>query len=518
MKSKPTSSTPSLSELQRFDSFVTHVTDYAIYLLTPEGRVSSWNAGAQRFKGYTADEIIGQHFSLFYVPEDRASGKPARALNIALHEGKYEEEGWRQRKDGTRFWASVVIDPIRNDNGDLVGFAKVTRDITERKEAAEALQKAKEALFQAHKLEAIGKLTGGIAHDFNNLIGVIVSGLELFADKINTPAEEKIFESMQRAASRATTLTQQLLTFARRQPLKRDRFNVNRVILSFEAVLRRATGPRVNFELDLAESLPDVLIDSTQFEAAMLNLVGNAQDAMIRDGMIEDGRLRIATSIVCLEEGQVGKLAAGKYVRVSVIDNGSGMTPEVVARAVEPFFTTKPVGKGTGLGLSQVYGLIQQSDGDVQIESAVGRGTSINMFLPALPETLVSAAAPKAAMEKDKEKALVVDDQPDVLSMAVELFRYMGYEVFAANNGEDALDILKRTPDIDVLFTDVVMPGMSGIELSKRSREIAPAIKILLTSGYPNPALQGREWTSEHPFLSKPYRLPEIMKALRTAG
>jgi CheY-like chemotaxis protein len=201
---------------------------------------------------------------------------------------------------------------------------------------------------------------------------------------------------------------------------------------------------------------------------------------------------------------------------VSVVDNGSGMTPEVAAHAVEPFYTTKPVGKGTGLGLSQVYGLIQQSDGDMQIDSAVGRGTTINIYLPALPEAVASVTEKKPTI--DKEKALVVDDQPDVLSMAVELFRYMGYEVFSANNGEDALDILKRTPDIDVLFTDVVMPGMSGIELSERSREIAPQIKILLTSGYPNPALQGREWTPEYPFLSKPYRLPEIMKALRTAG
>lgn len=511
MENKQPSPISNLTEAQRFDSFVTHVTDYAIYLLTPEGTVSSWNAGAQRFKGYTPDEIIGQHFSVFYVPEEQAAGKPARALSIALREGKYEEEGWRQRKDGTRFWASVVIDPIRNDNGDLVGFAKVTRDITERKEAAEALQKAKEALFQAQKLEAIGKLTGGIAHDFNNLIGVIVSGLELFADKLTTPAEVKILESMQRASNRAATLTQQLLSFARRQPLKRDRYNVSRVILSFEAVLRRATNSNVHFELNLNDQLPDVLIDSTQFEAAMLNLVSNAQDAMEAGG-----KLCIVTALAQLQEGQVGALPAGDYVRVSVSDNGSGMAPDVAAHAIEPFFTTKPVGRGTGLGLSQVYGLIQQSDGDLRIDSEPGKGTTIDLYLPAL-SPLPKGESSKPA-EAVREKALVVDDQPDVLSMAVELFRYMGYEVFSANNAEDALNILRRTPNIDVLFTDVVMPGMNGIELSKKSRELAPGIKILLTSGYPAPAVSSQDWTPEYPFLAKPYRLPEIMKALRTAG
>ena len=500
-----------VSDDQRFESFITHVRDYAIYMLTPEGMVSSWNAGAQRFKGYTPEEIIGKHFSLFYTDEDRQAGKPFHALSIALNEGKYEEEGWRQRKDGTRFWASVGIEPIRDEDGRLLGFAKVTRDITERKDAAEALQRAKEALFQSQKMEAIGKLTGGVAHDFNNLLGVIVSGLELFAGKVQTPADEKVYESMQRAASRAATLTQQLLSFARRQPLKRSKFDVNRVILSFEAVLRRACASNVLFELDLAPRLPCVMIDSTQFEAAILNLVTNSQDAMP-----EGGHLVIRTSVVTLTANEIGHLPAGEYVKVSVRDSGTGMPPEVVAHAMEPFFTTKEVGKGTGMGLSQVYGLIQQSEGDMHIDSAPGRGTTVSLYLPSLKEEKADAAI--SADSPGREKALLVDDQPDVLGVAIELFRHMGYDVLAANNGEDALQILKRTPDVDVLFADVVMPGMNGIELSRRARTIAPRIKVVLTSGYPSPAVSGSEpLEGDFTLLTKPYRLPEIMKALRTA-
>ena len=503
-------STVGISDAERLRMFIAGVSDYAIYTLSPEGYVSSWNAGAQRFKGYVVDEIIGQHFSRFYTPEDRAAGVPARALQIAVEQGKFEDEGWRMRKGGSRFWASVVIDPIYDGEGQLIGFSKITRDITERREAAQALERAKEALFQSQKLEAIGKLTGGIAHDFNNLLAVIVSGLELLVREPQSPASAKAIDSMQRAANSGVMLTRQLLSFARQQPLRQEKCNLNRVIGSFEAVLRRVSNEFIVFDFQLEPGLSRVLVDATQFEAAILNLVSNARDAM-PDG----GRLSIITDNLMLGARQVGNLPAGPYVRLMVKDTGTGMTPDVATRAFEPFFTTKEVGKGTGMGLSQVYGLVQQSGGDMTLETEVGKGTAVSLYLPALAEeNSVETAAEKTTAGSDK--ALVVDDQPDVLDMTVQLFRHMGYDVLSANNGKGAIEILERTPDINVLLTDIRMPGMNGISLAQEARKLIAGIKVVLVSGFPVPSLPTENSDcSEFDFINKPYRTADIVKVLR---
>lgn len=499
---------------ERFRLLVQSVIDYAIYMLSPSGRVTNWNAGAERIKGYSAEEVVGSHFSCFYTEEERLAGMPERALKIAAEEGRYESEGWRIRKDGTRFWANAVIDSIRNRDGKLIGFAKITRDITEKKEADEALKLTQEALFQSQKLEALGKLTGGIAHDFNNLLAVIVSGLDLFASKPQDPTEAKVFESMRRAADRGATLIQQLLSFARQQPLSREKYDLNRVISSFEAVLRRACPSSVDFELHLSPGLNPVLVDATQFETALLNLVTNGRDAMPNGGT-----LCIQTENVRLANREVGSLSAGDYVQIVVKDSGRGMPVEVAARAVEPFFTTKDVGKGTGMGLSQVYGLVQQSGGDMRIESKEGSGSSIFLYFAALTSQEDIDAAASTSSEVRKDKALVVDDQADVLEVAVELFRSMGYEVLSASNGNDAVEILKREPDVDVLFTDITMPGINGIELGREARRLTPEIKVVLVSGYPMPALSAENNDLENfAFIKKPYRVSEIMRMLRTPG
>lgn len=489
---------------EQFRLLVQGVTDYAIYMLSPAGEITNWNAGAERIKQYSHDEVIGSHFSRFYTEEDRASGQPARTLKIAVEEGRFESEGWRIRKDGSKFWAHVIVDPIRNGLGELIGFAKVTRDITERRQAAAELDRAKEALFQSQKLEAIGKLTGGVAHDFNNLLGVIVGGLELLSREARTATAIKTIDAMQRAADRGATLTQQLLSFARQQPLTREKANLGRIIGSFEAVLRRAASDLPDFRVDAAPDLRPVQIDVPQFEAALLNLVVNARDAMPRGGT-----LILKAENVQLGQSELDHLAAGPYIKISVTDTGTGMPPDVAARAIEPFFTTKPVGQGTGMGLSQVYGLVQQSGGDMRIESEVGKGTTISLYFPALPGSEEG--------EEGEDKALVVDDEPDMLDMAVALFRNMGYEVLSANNAKDALAILKRTPSIDVLFADVLMPGMSGVELARQARALAPAIKVLLASGYAAPAvLAGDDAFDTFQIVKKPYRTAEIMKMLRT--
>jgi PAS domain S-box-containing protein len=492
---------------ERFRLLVQGVTDYAIYMLSPSGEITNWNAGAKRIKGFEHNEVVNTHFSRFYTEEDRANGLPMKALAIASSEGRFEGEGWRVRKDGSKFWAHVVIDPIRNDLGQLIGFAKITRDITERRDSAIALEHTREALFQSQKLEAIGKLTGGIAHDFNNLLSVVISGMEVLRREVQSSSSTRILESMERAADRAVTLTQQLLAFARKQPLKQHMQNINRVIGSFEAVLRRANHGPATFDLALDPTIPMVLIDAPQFEAALLNLVVNACDAMP-----DHGTITLSTEAVILAEKQVNSLPAGQYVKVTVRDTGSGMTPEVTVRAVEPFFTTKPIGKGTGLGLSQVYGLVQQSHGDITIESEVGRGTAISLYLPAHAH----AHDTQALEVESNDKVLVVDDQPDVLDMAVELFRTLGYEVFAANNGEDAMDILQRMPDISVLFSDVVMPGISGIELGKKARALRPNLIVMLTSGYAAPVFEsGGQELHEFEFMSKPYRVADVARRLR---
>jgi PAS domain S-box-containing protein len=510
---------------QRFRLLVQGVTDYAIYMLSPTGHISNWNAGAERIKGYTYDEVVDTHFSRFYSEEDRNRGLPARGLGIAATEGRFEHEGWRIRKDGTKFWAHVVIDAIRNDRGELIGFAKITRDITEKKQAAEALERANAALFQSQKMEAIGQLTGGIAHDFNNLLAVMASSLDVLSTRLHHQPDTRMLDSMRRAIERGATLTQQLLSFARQQPLKVETYNINSVIGGFEAVLRRAGNSTIRFQIKLDPALRPVSLDVARFEAALLNLVVNARDAMPNGGT-----LTIATENVELGEREVGTLAAGPYVKVAVADTGEGMPPEVIARAFEPFFTTKEIGKGTGLGLSQVYGFIAQSNGEVVLESQVGEGTTVSIYLPTVGDEPSGAetdrdtsagtgTATDTDTDTDTDTVLIVEDEVDLMEVAAELFRSMGYEVLTAGNARDAIEILERTPHVATLFTDVMMPhGMSGIELAEFTRAQYPHIRIILASGYPLPALKDQHGNlDQFTFMSKPYRLSDLAKKLRSA-
>ncbi|MGH6648896.1 PAS domain S-box protein [Aquabacterium sp.] len=495
---------------RRFRILVQGVTDYAIYMISPSGEITNWNAGARRIKGFEQDEVVGTNFARFYSAEDQADGAPQRALARAAAEGRFEAEGWRMRKDGSRFWAHVVIDAIRNEHGELEGFAKVTRDITERRHAQAELEKAREALYQAQKMEAIGKVTGGVAHDFNNLLNVVNNGLALLRRTSTTAHDVRLIDTMDKALKRGATLVQQLLAFARQQPLVKEHKNLNRVISSFETVLQRAGRSGASFELNLADALPTVEIDTAQVETGLLNLVVNAYDAISVPG----GRIIVSTQVLELEANQVRKLPAGRYVALSVADNGHGMPPQTIDRATEPFFTTKEVGKGTGLGLSQVYGMVQQSGGDLTIESEEGRGTVITLYFP------VSQGGAEEHADSELETVLVVDDQTEVLDVTAELFKSLGFEVFSASSGEQALDVLKRTPRISLLVTDVVMGGMSGVELAKAASKLAPTLKVILASGYAGAAFataSGGKLEGFH-FLSKPYRVNDIVRKLRALG
>jgi PAS domain S-box-containing protein len=495
-----------LAESERqFRLLVQGVTDYAIYMLDAEGRIASWNAGGERIKGYLADEIIGKHFSCFYTEEDLAIGEPARALDAARNEGKYEKEGLRVRKDGTRFWASVVIDPVY-DAGKLIGFAKITRDVSERKRAEESLQAAQQAMMQAQKMEAIGQLTYGVAHDFNNLLTVISNSLDLMVvDGSDAQRVRRLALGAQRAADRGALLTRQLLAFSRRQTLNPAPSDINDLIYAVEGLLRRAAGESVDIEMNLARHLGQSNVDSGEFEAALLNLIVNARDAMEGSG---GGR-------ICIRSGErevletVDGLAPGRYVFVSVEDNGSGMSEDVLTRAMEPFFTTKEVGKGSGLGLSQVYGFAAQSGGAATIESVHGQGTVVSINLPISRE-----AASSANDEHAIAKVLLVEDDSDLQMVMVEALRFLGYVVLTANEGNAALEILRRDPGIDILFSDVVMPkGMSGVELMEHARALRPELKVILASGYARGQLPTIPAGCE--YLPKPYRIDDVDSRLR---
>jgi PAS domain S-box-containing protein len=506
---------------ERFRLLVQGVTDYAIYMLDPDGRITNWNTGAQRIKGYTEDEIVGEHFSRFYPQEDREAGLPAVSLAVAAREGRFEKEGWRIRKDGTRFWAHVIIDSIHAPDGTLLGYAKITRDLTERRETQIALEQARAALFQAQKMEAIGQLTGGIAHDFNNLLTVIVNGLDLISRRIQDPKDTKIVEGMHRAAERGQSLNRQLLAFARRQPLKPEVANPNAVIKGFEAVLRRACGELITVDIKLASNVRSVEVDVPQFEAALLNLVVNARDAMP-----EGGKIMISLRNVRLDQERANTLGLqpGSYVALTVGDSGPGIPEDVRARVFEPFFTTKEVGKGTGLGLSQVYGFVTQSGGQVELDTEIDKGTRIHLLLPAI-STGEGAEEGEGEGEEPSRRTLgtvlIVEDEPDVLEMAIQIFESLGYDVLSASNARAALDVLKQEEQIDVLFSDVVMPGgMNGVELAHEARQMRPGMKLLLASGYPMSALD-HPGLKEISFISKPYRwteLDEKLRALRTGS
>lgn len=497
---------------EQFQILVDGVTDYAIYMLDPNGRVSSWNSGAQRIKGYERHEIIGSHFSRFYSPEDRAAGTPGQALEIARRVGRFENEGWRLRQDGSRFWAHVVIDAIRGDHGDLIGFAKVTRDITERVEAQKALEKAREALFQSRKLEAIGELTGGIAHDFNNLLAAILGSLDLVRKRLpHDPRITPLLENAVLGAERGAQLTQRMLAFARKQDLNLEAVDLGARLGGQGDFMQSLVGPDHEIHLSLPPHLDPVRTDPVQLDRAVMNLVVNARDAMPAGGRIEIS----ATCEVVDADDPV--LAPGAYVRLSIADQGEGMDPETSARAAEPFFTTKGVGKGTGLGLSMVHGLMLQSGGWLEILSRKGEGATVVLWLPRAKGDGESRSVARPDVELSRSPALrvvAVDDDPLVLTNTVAMLEELGHAVSTADSGGQALEILRSGRPTDLLITDQVMPAMTGTELLTAAARCRPGLAGILATGYAED--KGGE-KGPHIRLAKPFVLADLRRAIQDA-
>jgi PAS domain S-box-containing protein len=473
---------------EQFRLLVQGVTDYAIFMLDLDGNVSSWNAGAQRIKGYAPDEILGAHFSRFYTDEDRERGEPGRALETARRCGRFSAEGWRVRKDGTRFRASVVIDAIHDEAGVHIGFAKITRDITERETAQQELEKAREALFQSQKLEAIGQLTGGIAHDFNNLLMAILSSLDLLRKRMpQEPALLRLLDNAAQGAERGAALTQRMLAFARRQDLRAEKVEIPLLVHGMTDLLQRSLGPSLAIETRFPLNLPPVMADQNQLEMALLNLTINARDAMPNGGSIT-----IAAQARTADQYEIPGLAAGSYVAIGVIDSGIGMDAATIARATDPFFTTKGVGKGTGLGLSMVHGLATQLNGTFRLKSTLGLGTTAELWLPvaggkeknAQLKAAEFATAPEPAAPPRSHTILAVDDDSLVLMNTVALLEDMGHRVIQAESGVEALEQLDQCEDIDLVITDQAMPDMTGAELADRIVQNRPDLRVILATGY----------------------------------
>jgi PAS domain S-box-containing protein len=655
------------------------IEEYAIFLLDPEGRVSTWNPGAEHILGWTAPEILGRPIALLYPPEAVAAGQPDECLRNARERGRHDEEAPRVRRDGTRFRAHSVTTALLDADGRLQGFAKITQDITERDRIAEqrradeakyraiidtavdaiavidergivqsfnpaaervfryaaaevvgrnvamlmpepdhsahdsyienyrrsgqakiigigrevrgrrrdgtlfplelsiaewraggarfftgimrdisarkrdeealrrlnetleqrvvertraleqanermqeqmaSLQRAQAALEEAQRMEAVGQLTGGIAHDFNNLLTAISGNLDLVSQMAADNARmRQLLDAAQRAADRGARLTSQLLAFARRQRLHPEVVRLEDLLRDFQILITRALGEKVEVRFEIEPALWPCLVDPAQFQSAVLNLVVNARDAMQAGGQFTiEGRNLVLDAH---DAASVPHLSPGPYVVVTVRDTGEGMAPPVAARAFEPFFTTKEVGKGTGLGLSQVYGFARQSGGTATLESAVGRGTAVRLFLPRAPRA--SARPAPAAVERDaprkdgakaSETILIVEDDVHVLEAAVNALSALGYETLIARTGEEALALLGGPEPIDLLFSDIVMPGgISGTELARRALHLRPGLPVLLTTGY---AELDRDATADLPLLSKPYRTSELARKVR---
>ena len=507
----------------RFQLLVEGVSDYAIFMLDPDGVVSNWNTGAERIKGYRTSEIVGRHFSAFYTPEDRANGVPQRGLSIAASEGKFETEGWRLRKDGSKFWANIVINAIRDRNGKLVGFAKVTKDATERREAEAALQRAQEQLVQSQKMEGIGQLTGGVAHDFNNLLTIILGNLEsiertLSAESVDRDRILRLARNARQGADRAAALTQRLLAFSRRQPLDPKPTDVGRLVVGMSDLLRRALGEQVAIETVLAGGLWRVNVDANQLEVSLINLAVNARDAM-PDG----GKLTIETANAYLDEKYASAQAEvipGQYVVICMTDTGTGMSKEVLGRAFEPFFTTKDVGQGTGLGLSQVYGFVKQSGGHIRIYTEEGDGTTVKIYLPRMMADCEDRDVPlqtRVPGATGSETILLVEDEEGVRSYSRDVLRELGYTVIDAPDAHAALRLLDRHPEIQLLFTDVGLPkGMNGRQLADEACRRKPGLKVLFTSGYARNAIV-HEGRLDHgvQLITKPFSYEALAEKLR---
>ncbi len=474
-----------VSAKRHFQILIEGVADYAIFVLDTSGRVASWNSAAQQIIGYSTDEILGKHFGIFYRPDERRAGEPNRALEMAIQRGRHDVEGWCIRKNGTPFFVTGSVSVIRDDDGELVGFANVIRDATERRDAQEKLIQAREQLAMAQKMEAIGKLTGGIAHDFNNLLMIIGGNAQTFR-RLLDPKLPRAIEAIQTAAKRGESLTRQLLTFSRRQHLSPTIVDLGSSVRNMRTMVESSLRGNIVYNERIEAGHWPVKVDLAELELAIVNLAVNARDAMPNGGAFT---LVVGSAIVPDELREDDP--DGDFIAIKFSDNGMGIPPNLLSKVFDPFFTTKEVGKGTGLGLSQVYGFAHQAGGTVRVESEVGQGTTFTIFLPTCVEKEIVGKDMAATIDLDSQRpmVLVVDDSADVAEVTSSLFEHLGYATVYRDSAEAALKLLAEGTKFDLVFSDIVMPGtIDGVGLANEIRARYPTLPVILTTGYSDAA------------------------------
>jgi len=542
------SSADALHESERqFRTLADNMSQLA-WIADPAGTIYWYNARWYSYTGTSHEAMMALGWRSLHHPDhlERVDSRMRRCFATgSIWEDTFPLRG----KDGLYRWFLCRALPIRDEQGSITYWLGTSTDITAQVSAEDALRElneslerrvaertrelaeinqrlqveiseraqAEDALRHAQKMDAIGQLTGGIAHDFNNMLTGVLGALDLIQRRVAAGRVSEIdryIEAAMSSANRAASLTHRLLAFARRQSLDPRPVDVNQMVMSMEELVRRTIGESIELEIDLNKALRLTSTDEHQLENALLNLVINARDAM-PDG----GRLLIQTDVVHVA-AQHEVLSPGDYVRLSVQDTGSGMSAEVIARAFDPFFTTKPIGQGTGLGLSMVYGFINQTGGHVQIDSAQGRGTRIDLYLPCHIEstrqqqpTRADDAAPRAAQG---ERVLVVEDEPDVRMLVVDVLRELGYMVEVAADGAAALPLLQDAGRIDLLVTDVGLPGMNGRQLAEIARLQRPQLRVLFMTGYArNAEVRGDFLEKGMDMLTKPFSVDDLAQRVR---
>jgi len=516
------------AEQERMKIILDHSHD-AFIALDAEGRITDWNRQAERTFGWTAAEAIGQLLGdLILPPESRethdaglrrftASGKITVSNNVIELEAL--------DRSGQRIPVEIAV--AEYQYGDQHAITAFIRDIRERKEAEKqeamrraALEEARAALQQSQKMEAVGKLTGGVAHDFNNALQIIRGNLDLLQIHLGTnPQAEKRLDLALAAVDRGAKLSSQLLAFARRQPLRPQVVNIGRLLKNMDDLMHRALDESIQIHVIIDAELWNTYLDASQFENVILNLIINARDAIHGSGTVT---IEASNIVLTDEEGNASKpaLPAGQYVLFALSDTGSGMTPEVMEHAFEPFFTTKAEGEGTGLGLSMAYGFVKQSGGHIRLSSEVGSGTTVRIFLPRSyeHEAAVPAERPDEELVGGKETILVVEDDADVQTTVVAILTELGYHVLKASDAQAGLKVLQSGVSVDLLFTDVIMPGpLRSPELAKQAKLMHPDIAVLFTSGYTRNAIdQGGNLDPGVHLLSKPYRRDQLARKVRS--
>ena len=533
---------------ERFRLIVESLQDYAVFMMNPEGRVTLWNRGAEQMWGWKQDEVLGQSFARFYSAEDQAANQPDHTLPQTIAHGRHEEEGWRHRKDGSRFWANVVYTTVQDDNGDLIGFSAVTRDLTDRKRAEDELQRLNaemqkhiaeqteelirtiaqrerlhEELLQAQKMESIGTLAGGIAHDFNNLLNVILGYASLLEQSATSNQISAGVDVIKETVTRGSSLVRQLLAVARKSETQFERTEINGMLQGLQALLQETFPKTIDVFVRLEPNLPALMADPNQIHQAMLNLCLNSRDAMPEGGelLLKTGTI---SGIDLRQHFQEARQA--QYVRISVTDTGHGLDKAIKNRVFEPFFTTKSQGQGSGLGLSVVYGIVTNHNGFIDMASEPGHGTTFDIYLP-VPSDAAATLIHSAAGDEEKKTEqtagsgatiLFVEDETHQLNLMQKHLAAEGYRVLTAKDGAEAVETyLRHKQEIDLVVLDLGLPKLNGWEAYKMMKGADSNVKAIFATGFISPEIEAHlETEDSSAVITKPYSPSEMGKKIAT--